>query len=146
MIMKGSNDMTKGRIYQSKYPDNAPEWYWQRGLHDAAIIDVDSFEFPFDYNKYVGEKSKYNRNLFILKIDAKGAMFDSTIKEIRFFNYKILSDNIELKNRKKIWWLADRLLEENGHYVLEIDLQDFDSFPQEFTFKIKFARAEVDRI
>jgi len=38
------------------------------------------------------------------------------------------------------------LVEENGHYVLEIDLQDFDSFPQEFTFKIKFDRAEVDRI
>ena len=138
--------MPRYKEYRSEYSDNAPVWYWTRGLHDAAIIGVESFEFPFDYAKYTREKSIYNRNLFILKIDAKGAMFDSTIKEIRFFNYKILSDNIELKNRKKIWWLADRLLEENGHYVLEIDLHDFDSFPQEFTFKIKFDRAEVDRI
>lgn len=72
-------------------------------------------------------------------------MYDFQVKEIRFFNYKILSDNIELKNRKKIWWLADRLTEENGYYILEIDLQDFDSFSQEFTFKVKFDRAEVDR-
>lgn len=62
-----------------------------------------------------------------------------------FLRFRFLSENTELKNRKKIWWLADRLLEENGHYVLEIDMQDFDSFPQEFTFKIKFDRAEVDR-
>ena len=131
--------------YQSKYPDNAPEWYWKSGLHDAAITDVESFEFPFDYNKFVGEKSKYNRNLFVLKIDAKGALFDSTVKEIRLFNYKIISDSINLDGRKKVWWLSDRLTEENGDYFLEIDLQDFDSFPQEFTFRIKFARAEVDR-
>ena len=143
--MKGSNDMSKGRIYQSKYPDNPPKWYWASGLHDACIVDVETFEFPFDYNKYIGEKNKYNRNLFSIKIDSKGALFDFHVKEIRLFNYKILSDNIELKNRKKIWWLADRLLEENGYYILEIDLQDFDSFPQEFTFKIKFDRAEVDR-
>ena len=137
--------MPKFKEYQSKYPDNAPEWYWRSGLHDAAIIGVESFEFPFDYNKFVGEKSKYNRNLFILKIDAKGALFDNAVKEIRLFNYKIISDSINLEGRKKVWWLSDRLTEENGDYFLEIDLQDFDSFPQEFTFKIKFTRAEVDR-
>ena len=137
--------MPRCKEYQSKYPDNAPEWYWRSGLHDAVIIGVESFEFPFDYNKFVGEKSKYNRNLFVLKIDATGAMFDSAVKEIRLFNYKIISDSINLEGRKKVWWLSDRLTEENGDYFLEIDLQDFDSFPQEFTFKIKFARAEVDR-
>ena len=137
--------MPRCKEYQSKYPDNAPEWYWKSGLHDAAITDVESFEFPFDYNKFVGEKSKYNRNLFVLKIDAKGDLFDSTVKEIRLFNYKIISDSINLDGRKKVWWLSDRLTEENGDYFLEIDLQDFDSFPQEFTFRIKFARAEVDR-
>ena len=137
--------MPRRKEYKSKYINNFPEWYWQRGLHDAAIVSVESFEFPFDYNKYVGEKNKLNRNLFVLKIDAEDALFDSDVKEIRLFNYKIISNTVRLENRKKIWWLSDRLTEENGNYFLEIDLQDFDSFPKEFTFKIKFERAEVDR-
>ena len=45
----------------SHHPDNPPEWYWINGLHDAGIMGVEAFEFPFDYNKFVGEKSKYNR-------------------------------------------------------------------------------------
>ena len=137
--------MSRYKEYQSQYPDNPPEWYWEKGLHDAAIVGVECFEFPFDYNKFVGEKSKYNRNVIILKIDAKNALFDNAVKEIRLFNYKILSDTINLQGRKKIWWLADRLTEENGHYFLEMNFQDFDSFPEDFTFKIKFERAEVDR-
>ena len=137
--------MPRCKEYQSKYPDNAPEWYWKSGLHDAAITCVESFEFPFDYNKFVGEKSKYNRNLFVLKIDAKGALFDTSVKEIHLFNYKIISDTVNLQGRKKAWWLSDRLTAENGSYLLEIHLQDLDSFPEEFTFKVKFAKAEVIR-
>ena len=49
----------------SHHPDNPPEWYWINGLHDAGIMGVEAFEFPFDYNKFVGEKSKYNRNLLV---------------------------------------------------------------------------------
>ena len=142
--------MQKGKVYQSTYPDNAPEWYWTRGLHDACIIGAESFEYPFGYDKYRDEKDQYNRNVFTLKINAEDAMFDSKVKEIRFFNYKILSNHIRLQNRKKVWWLADRLSEENSYsyynYMLEIDLQDFASSPTEFTFKIKFGWAEVDRI
>ena len=138
--------MAKGSVYISKYPDNPPDWYWTSGLHDACIIGIDNFEFLFDYNKFVEEKNKYNRNLFSFKIDASGAIYDNRVKEIRLFNYKIISDNIDLHRRKKIWWLADRLTQTDGHFVLEIDMQDFDSRPKEFTFKIKFERAEVDRI
>ena len=38
-------------------PDNPPEWYWINGLHDAGIMGVEAFEFPFDYNKFVGKKA-----------------------------------------------------------------------------------------
>ena len=38
---------------------------------------VEAFEFPFDYNKFVGEKSKYNRNLLVLKINAKNALLST---------------------------------------------------------------------
>ena len=137
--------MAKGKEYISNYPDNPPEWDWISGLHDACIIGTESFEFPFDYHKFVGEKNKYNRNLITLRMNAKGALYDNKVKEIRLFNYKILTDDISLENREKIWWLADRLVDHGDCYTLEIDLQDFDAYPEEFTFKIKFERAEVDR-
>ena len=137
--------MAKGKEYISNYPDNPPEWYWISGLHDACIIGTESFEFPFDYNKFVGEKNIYNRNLITLRINAKGALYDNEVKEIRLFNYRILTEGISLEDRDKVWWLADRLVDHGNYYTLEIDLQDFDSDPVEFTLKIKFERAEVDR-
>ena len=137
--------MAKGKVYTSSYPDNPPDWYWVNGLHDACIVDVEYFEFPFDYNKFVGNRNSYDRNLMLLKINASGALYEQDIKEIKLFNFKIITNNIELQGRKKVWWLADRLTEKDGHYYLEIDLQDFDSFPEDFTFKIKFDRAEVIR-
>ena len=133
--------MAQSREYASHYPD----WYWTTGLHDAGIVGVESFEFPFDYNKFIGEKSKYNRNLLVLKINAKGALYDTSVEEIRLYNYKILTPDISLEGRKTIWWLADMLSEQDDYYILEIALQDFDSFPENFTFKIKFDRAEVKR-
>lgn len=138
--------MAKGRVYIASHPDNPPEWYWVSGLHDACIVGVETFEFPFDYNKFVGEKNKYNRNLLSLKINAEDAMYDCTVKEIRLFNYKFLTEHISLEGRKRVWWLADRLVDHGNFYTLEIDMQDFDSYPEDFTFKIKFERAEVDRI
>ena len=137
--------MAKGRVYKSEYPLNPPEWYWEKGLHDARIVCVQKFEFPFDYGKYEREKNSYDRNLLTLKIDAKGAIYDSRVKEIRFFNYRILSDDIVLNGRNKIWWMSDRLTSENGYYILEIQLLDIDAYPEEFCLKIKFDRAEVDR-
>lgn len=137
--------MSKNKVYISNYPDNPPEWYWVNGLHDAYIISVETFEFPFDYHKFAGEKNKYNQNLIVIRINAKGALCNNDVKEIHLYNYKILNENISLKNRNKIWWLADRLVDYGDYYTLEIDLQDFNAEPEEFTFKIKFERAEVSR-
>ena len=80
-----------------------------------------------------------------LRVNAKDAIYDNSVKEIRLFNYKILTDDISLEGREKVWWLADRLVNHGDYYTLEIELQDFDSDPEDFTFKIKFERAEVDR-
>ena len=137
--------LTKGRVYTSHYPDNPPDWYWVSGLHDACIVGVETFEFPFDYDKFVGEKNTWTRNLLVLKINAKGALYDSSVQEIHLFNYKILTPDISLENRKKVWWLADRLVDHGDHYVLEVDLQDFDAYPEDFTYSVKFEQAEVKR-
>ena len=88
--------MAKGREFYTEYPENPPDWYWEAGLHDACIVGVEVYEFPFDYNKYIAEKSKYDRNMLSLKIDAKGALYDFRVKEIRFFNYKMLSESVDL--------------------------------------------------
>ena len=138
------------REFYTKYPENPPAWYWERGLHDAFVVGVEKYEFPFDYNKYVGEKNKYDRNMLALKIDAKSAMFDFDVKEIRFYNYKILTDEIDIINgdlfsKKKIWWLADQLTEQNGKYELDILLESADTHQRQFHLKLRFDRAEVDR-
>lgn len=133
--------MSKGKVYFSNCPDEPPEWYWESGLHDACIMKVETFEFPFDYSKFVGKKDKHNRNLMTLKIDAEGAMYDTEVTEIRLFNYKILSD-ISPENKEEIWWMADRLEDHGDFYTLEIDL--WENY-KDYTVKIKFERAEVDR-
>lgn len=143
--MAAKRTKTATKIDASHHPENPPEWYWARGLHDAGITDVEEFEFPFDYRTFVGPKSNDNRNLLKLKIDSKGAVYDSSVKEIYFYNYEVLTPNISLKNRKVMWWLSDRLIANGDHFVLEIDLQDFNSYPEDFTFKIRFERAEVVR-
>ena len=119
-------------------------------MHDAFVVGVEVYEFPFDYNKYVGEKNKYDRNMLALKIDARSAMFDFDVKEIRFYNYKILTDEIDIINgdlfsKKKIWWLADQLTEQNGKYELDILLESVDTHQRQFHLKLRFDRAEVDR-
>ena len=67
--------------------DAPPEWYWNSGLHNACIESIEALEFPFDYNKFA-EKNEYNRNLMTLKLNAKGALYDNTVKEIRFLIMK----------------------------------------------------------
>ena len=139
------------RTFYTKYPENPPTWYWEKGLHDACIVGVETYEFPFDYNKYAGLKNRYDRNVLTLKIDAKGAMFDFRVTEIRFYNYKILSEgidfvNTELFGERKVWWLADQLIEQNGRYELDILLENFDPHQKQFHLKLRFDRAEVDRI
>ena len=58
------------KIYQSAYPQNPPEWYWVKGLHDACIVGVETIEFPFDYGKYTEQKNEYTRNALIFKVDS----------------------------------------------------------------------------
>ena len=137
--------MAKGKVYISAQPDDLPEWYWGYGLHDACIVGVEEKRFPFNYDKYVADNYRYDRNVLIFKIDAKTALGNFDVTEIRFYNYKVLTDDIQLKGREEVWWLADRLVDHGDYYTVEWDMQDLDSKSQDFTYQIKFERAEVDR-
>ena len=142
--------MGKHRNFYTEYPENPPDWYWESGLHDASIIGVDTYEFPFDYDKYTAKKNKYDRNVLSLKIDAKGALYDSRVKEIRFYNYKLLPESVDLMSlepseKNKVWWLADQLTEQNEKYELDILLEICVPHQRQFHLKLRFDRAEVDR-
>ena len=142
--------MEKDRIFYTEYPENPPDWYWESGLHDASIIGVDTYEFPFDYDKYTAKKNKYDRNVLSLRIDARGALYDSRVKEIRFYNYKLLPESVDLMSlepseKNKVWWLADQLTEQNEKYELDILLEICVPHQRQFHLKLRFDRAEVDR-
>jgi len=133
------------RRYYSEHPEQLPDWYWTPGLHDACITGFCSCEFPFDYSRLLKGKGQYDRNCLTLQIDAKPALYPSTIREIRFFNFTVLSQKIKLDEQRKVWWMADRLRKDGKRYILELDLLDPRSKPADFTLQIKFERAEVDR-
>ena len=122
-----------------------PDWYWEKGLHDAHITLTEAFEFPFDYNRFTREKNHYDRNCLALTIDASGAMFDTSVKAIRLYNYRYLTDAPRPEDRGTLWWISDRLTVGKDRFELEITLHDAESFPKDFTVRIKFDRAEVER-
>lgn len=122
-----------------------PNWYWEYGLHDACITGIEKYEFPADHNKYDGKKNAHYKNLLRLRIDSSNALCDTSVSEIRLFDYEILLGDIEWLEHGEIWWLGDFLTEHNDGYVLEMDLKDFDSWPEELHFTVKFKYAEVDR-
>ena len=112
--------------------------YWPAGLHDAEIVTVEEQTLTYD----VRQKDPI-RNCLVLRINACGAMFDTYVKEIRLYNYKILSGvPTEIAGA---WWLSDTFKEENGKCILTLSLQNSQTFPDKFTFIVRFETAEVIR-
>ena len=87
-------------------------FYWGNGLHDADIVDCK--EITFNYN--VKDKNPV-RNCLEFIIDSSHALFDTNIKGIKLYNYKILSD---LKNPKNLWWKEDKLETKDNKLILTI--------------------------
>ena len=86
-----------------------PEWYWHAGMHDSAITDIEIFEFPFDDGKFQKEKRKDDRNMLKLTIDTEASLGDPDVREIHFYNFKILSPYRKLRKGGEFWWLSDTL-------------------------------------
>ena len=77
--------------------NKVPEWYWNHGLHDANIIYATKKES--DWNP--------DDNCLIFKIDCDGAMFEADITEIRFYNFKIKTNDFDINLLNGGWWLSD---------------------------------------
>lgn len=107
-----------------------PQWYWHSGLHDA-IIEKKTVRHP--------SAPELHHNCMELQMDAQYAMFDTTVRAIRFYNYKELGGDGFLDG----WiWKADRIRRENGKYVLEIDLMQG---MERKTYVIRFTDCSVIR-
>ena len=106
-------------------------FYWGNRLHDADILDYK--EITFDYN--VKERNPI-RNCLELVIDSSHALLDTSIKGIKLYNYKILS---ELKKPRKIWWKEDKLETESNKFILTIYGHNNE------VFIVKFDKGEVIR-
>ena len=51
-------------------------------------------------------------------LDSQNAIYDTSIKELRFYNHKLITGNVSITG----WWKNDNLKEENGRFVLTIDI------------------------
>ena len=109
-----------------------PQWYWLRGLHDALVLGVETQEFAYDVTQV-----KPVRNCMVIRLDARGALFDTSVTAIRLYNYKVLQ-GAELKG---CYWMQDRLRREKDKFILDITALGKD----EFQYSVRFDFAEVER-
>ena len=133
--------MKKNDLSVSDEKPKLPEWYWNRGLHDAKIVRIEKLELPYDYKQRIP-----TRNCFVVHMDSKQAMFDTSVREIRLFNYKILTAELSSPDIEGTSWITDQLTEENGKYVLQVELQNCGrNSTYNFILKIRFESAEIIR-
>ena len=116
-------------------------WYWTRGLHDAEILRTETMELPYDFTK-----QPPIRNCFKIHLNSSGAMFDTSIKCITLFNYKILLDESDKAGYAGggldgCYWMQDILKFDRGKYILELTALGED----DFQYVIQFENAQVDR-
>ena len=79
-------------------------------------------------------------------MDSKQAMFDTSVREIRLFNYKILTAELSPPDIEGTYWITDQLTEENGKYVLQVELRNCGrNSTYNFILKIRFESAEIIR-
>ena len=113
-----------------------PDWYWEKGLHDAKILRTESLVFHRDYKNVCPE-----RTAFKLYLNTQKAIFENKIKSITLYDYQILS---EFESFDDVYWLSDTLTEANGRYILEIILCSL-LYNNEFAFKISFTHADIEK-
>ena len=89
------------------------DWYWTKGLFDAVIQKIEIRDIPYDYT----EKNPI-RNCLTIYLDSQNAIYDTSIKELRFYNHKLITGDVSITG----WWKNDNLKDENGRFVLTIDI------------------------
>ena len=142
MRKKGIDAASKKlEAYYAQFPD----WYWKNGLHDATILSACERELVPDW------KEKHpKRNCLEFLLNGKNALFETNIKRISLYNYRIVdmkmnaTDPITLEAFRDVFWLGDSIEQlEDGGYLLEIECTDSHSNLMYLT--VKFEIAEIER-
>ena len=128
-----------------EYYSQFPNWYWKYGLHDAIILSACELELEPDW------KEKHpKRNCLEILLNGKNALFETNIKRISLYNYRIVdikTDTIEpitLEAFRDVYWLGDSIEQlEDGKYLLEIECTDSHSNLMYLT--VRFEIAEIER-
>lgn len=131
--------MSKRKIKKADDSNQFPQWYWEHGLHDAEILSISELELEPDW-----KSQNRHYNCFEITLDAKGALFETDIKKIRFYNYKLKSDPIDISSLKAVWWLQDTLTQiSDTRYNLHLVLEGVKR--HHFFIDINFESADVER-
>ena len=121
------------RVFRSGVDSGeVPQWYWLRGLHDALVLAVDAQEFAYDVTQ-----AKPVRNCMTIRLDAGGALFDTSVTAIRLYNYRVLRG----AKLKGCHWMQDRLRREKHKFILDLTALGED----DFLYSVRFDFAEVER-
>lgn len=120
------------RFHNDERKESTPEWYWKKGLHDAVVTGISTRKF--EYNSTTRAS-----NCVEIRLDASQAMFDTSVKAIRFYNCKVLPPGLDIT---EMWWVKDCLTSEGDKYLLEIEL---GSSKTQGRFVLRFENCEVKR-
>ncbi len=118
--------------------EGMPAWYWSRGLHDAEIMEVSELTLPVDWKAGVRRW-----NCLSLRLDCRGALFETDIRHIHFHNYKILLGDLRLLCEPHTWWISDRLATDEKGYRLIITFES--SHGDRSELHIRFEDVTVER-
>ncbi len=111
---------------------NKPDWYWSPGLHDAKITSA-TVKTSWDPQN----------TCLVLTLDKEWALFQIDIEEIRFYNFKILTPDIDIESLVGGFWLSDTLVQQGDRWILDLK---FDTAKcKTKRLEMKFQRAQVIR-
>ena len=123
-----------------EFKKKLPAWYWKRGIHDAEILDVWERETGFDKTR-----GKRYRNCLVFSLDSSGAIYETDIKKIIFYNYEVKVSNAPISQLlPKTWWMGDTIEQlSNGNYLLnfEVSLEN----DNRLNFSMEFEYVQVER-
>ena len=131
----------KLKEYYAQFPD----WYWKYGLHDAMILSVCELELAPDW-----KERPPKRNCLEILLDSKNALYETNIKRISLYNYRITdmkmnaTEPITLETFRDVYWLGDSIEQlGDGLYLLAIECTDGRS--NLISITVKFETAEIER-
>lgn len=124
---------------KAKNKNEMPEWYWSGGLHDAEILSVNRLEIPYKQKAGI-----LCTNCFEINLDSTGAVFETNVKKISLYNYKIKNEPIDTNSLNGSWWLQDSITKiADNKFNLKIVIQK--TYKNNITVDIDFEAAEVER-